>query len=74
MPVEPEDYRRTSLEVWRTMAEGWERRRAQLAEALTPVRRWLIRELAPRPGETVLELGAGPGDTGFEAAAIVGEA
>jgi SAM-dependent methyltransferase len=55
------------------MAPGWERRRAQLAEALTPVREWLIGELRPQPGETVLELGAGVGDTGFKAAAILGE-
>ena len=34
----------------------------------------MIRELAPRPGDTVLELAAGAGDTGFEVAAIVGEA
>ena len=33
----------------------------------------MLRELAPRPGDTVLELAAGVGDTGFEAAAIVGE-
>lgn len=38
-----------------------------------PGREWLIGELGPRPGETVLELGAGVGDTGFEAAAILGE-
>jgi SAM-dependent methyltransferase len=55
------------------MAPGWERRRAQLEQALAPVREWLINELAPRPGDTVLELSAGPGDTGFAAAAIVGE-
>jgi SAM-dependent methyltransferase len=71
--VELEDYRRTSYDVWEAMAPGWERWRAQLAEALTPVREWLIRELASRPGDTVLELGAGAGDTGFKAAAIVGE-
>jgi SAM-dependent methyltransferase len=71
--VDVEDYRRTSYDIWGAMAPGWERRRAQLADALTPVRRWLIRELAPRPGETVLELGAGPGDTGFEAADILGD-
>src|ERR671910_1221736 len=71
--MEPEDYRRTSYEAWEAMAPGWERWRAQLEEALAPVRRWLITELAPRPGETVLELSAGPGDTGFAAAAIVGE-
>jgi SAM-dependent methyltransferase len=69
----PENYRRTSYEAWEAMAPGWERWRAQLEEALTPVRQWLISELAPQPGDTVLELSAGPGDTGFAAAAIVGE-
>jgi len=71
--MEPEDYRRTSYEAWEAMAPGWERWRAQLEEALAPVRKWLITELAPRPGDTVLELSAGPGDTGFAAAGIVGE-
>jgi SAM-dependent methyltransferase len=68
-----EDYRRTSHEVWEAMAPGWERWRAQLAEALTPVREWLIGKLASQPGQTVLELGAGTGETGFEAAASLGE-
>jgi SAM-dependent methyltransferase len=71
--MEPEDYRRTSYEAWKAMAPGWERWRAQLEGALAPVRKWLITELAPRPGDTVLELSAGAGDTGFAAAAIVGE-
>jgi ubiquinone/menaquinone biosynthesis C-methylase UbiE len=71
--VEIEDYRRTSHEVWEAMAPGWERWRAQLAGALTPVREWLIGALGLQPGETVLELGAGTGETGFEAAAILGE-
>jgi ubiquinone/menaquinone biosynthesis C-methylase UbiE len=71
--VDVEDYRRNSQEVWEAMAPGWERWRAQLAESLTPVREWLIGELGPQPGETVLELGAGVGDTGFAAAAILGE-
>ena len=71
--MDVEAYRRTSHEIWEAMAPGWERWRAQLAEALTPVREWLIRELGPQPGETVLELGAGTGETGFEAAAILGE-
>jgi ubiquinone/menaquinone biosynthesis C-methylase UbiE len=70
--VDVEDYRRTSHEVWEAMAPGWERWRAQLADALTPVREWLIGKLAPQPGQSVLELGAGTGETGFEAAAIVG--
>jgi SAM-dependent methyltransferase len=71
--VELADYRRTSYEAWEAMAPGWERWRAQLEEALAPVREWLTTELAPRPGDTVLELSAGPGDTGFAAAAIAGE-
>jgi SAM-dependent methyltransferase len=71
--VDGEDYRRMSREVWEVMAPGWERWRAQLADALTPVREWLLRELGPSPGETVLELGAGTGDTGSKVAAILGD-
>jgi SAM-dependent methyltransferase len=71
--MEPAEYRRTSFETWQATAAGWQRWRARLAEDLSPVRMWLIRELAPQPGDTVLELCAGPGDTGFAAAEIVGE-
>jgi ubiquinone/menaquinone biosynthesis C-methylase UbiE len=71
--MKTEDYRRTSHEIWQDMAPGWERWRAQLANALAPVRSWLVSELAPRPGDTVLELSAGAGTTGFEAAALLGE-
>jgi SAM-dependent methyltransferase len=55
------------------IAPTWERRRADIEEVATPVREWLLRELGPREGDTVLELAAGVGDTGFEAARIVGE-
>jgi ubiquinone/menaquinone biosynthesis C-methylase UbiE len=71
--VDRDEYRRTSLENWRTMAAGWERRRASIESGSAPVAEWLIRELAPRPGQTILELAAGPGDTGFAAAPLVGE-
>ena len=71
--MDVKDYRRASHEVWEAMAPGWERWRAQLAHALTSVRGWLIRELAPRSGETVLELGVGTGETGFEVAALLGD-
>jgi SAM-dependent methyltransferase len=67
------EYRRTSLENWKTMAAGWERRRADIDETAAPVREWLIRTLDPQPGDTVLELAAGPGDTGFAAAALLGD-
>jgi SAM-dependent methyltransferase len=71
--MDRDEYRRTSLENWTTMAAGWERRRASIESGSAPVAEWLIRELAPQPGDTILELAAGPGDTGFAAAALIGD-
>jgi ubiquinone/menaquinone biosynthesis C-methylase UbiE len=71
--VDADEYRRSSLANWETMASGWERRRADIERITAPVSEWLVRHLAPQPGDTVLELAAGPGDTGFAAAAIIGE-
>jgi ubiquinone/menaquinone biosynthesis C-methylase UbiE len=68
-----EKQRREIYEIAEAMAPGWERWRARIEEITAPVREWMIRQLAPRPGDHVLELAAGAGDTGFEAAAIVGE-
>jgi ubiquinone/menaquinone biosynthesis C-methylase UbiE len=68
-----EKQRREIYEIAEAIAPGWERWRARIEEITTPVREWMIKELAPRPGDTVLELAAGAGDTGFEAAVIVGE-
>lgn len=68
-----EGLRRANLEIAQAMAPGWERRRSFIETTTARVREWLVRELAPRPGETLLELAAGAGDTGFEAAALVGE-
>jgi ubiquinone/menaquinone biosynthesis C-methylase UbiE len=68
-----EKQRREIYEIAEAIAPGWERWRARIEEITAPVREWLIGELAPRPGDTVLELAAGAGDTGFQAAAIVGE-
>ena len=65
--------RRTNFKVAEAIAPGWERQRAFIEEVSAPVREWMIRELSPRPGQTVLELAAGAGDSGFEAAACVGE-
>jgi SAM-dependent methyltransferase len=72
-PVDPDEFRRMSLGISEAIAPSWERRRAYIEDVTAPLREWMIRELAPRPGDTVLELAAGAGDTGFEAAAIVGE-
>jgi ubiquinone/menaquinone biosynthesis C-methylase UbiE len=71
--MDREEYRRASLENWRALAAGWERRRARIESGSAPVAEWLIRELAPQPGETILELAAGPGDTGYAAAPLIGE-
>jgi ubiquinone/menaquinone biosynthesis C-methylase UbiE len=67
-----EQHRTRSYEVWETIAPSWERRQSFVEENAAPVRRWLLDELAPRPGETILELAAGVGDTGFEAARLLG--
>ena len=68
-----EELRRTNYEIAEQIAPGWERRRAFIEEVTTPVREWMLRELAPQAGQTLLELAAGAGDTGFEAAALLGE-
>ena len=67
-----DEQRRRVHQIAEAIASTWERRRAYIEGVTAPVRRWLIRELAPREGDRVLELAAGAGDTGFEAAAIVG--
>ena len=68
-----EEQRREMYEVAEAIAPGWERRRPLVEEVCSPIRDWMLRELGPRRGDTVLELAAGVGDTGFEAAAMVGE-
>jgi ubiquinone/menaquinone biosynthesis C-methylase UbiE len=68
-----EQQRREIYEIAEAIAPTWERRRADVEEVSTPVREWMLRELSPRAGDTVLELAAGVGDTGFDAATVVGE-
>jgi ubiquinone/menaquinone biosynthesis C-methylase UbiE len=67
-----EEYRRASYEISQAIAPGWERWRSHFEAAVVAVRDWMVRELAPHPGATVLELAAGAGDTGFQAAAVAG--
>jgi SAM-dependent methyltransferase len=68
-----EVYRRVIYQIAEAIAPSWERRRAEVEEVARPVREWMLRELRPRKGDTVLELAAGVGETGFEVAAVVGE-
>ena len=71
--MDPDEQRRASLQNWAEMAPGWERIREEREKVAAPVTEWLVRELAPQPGQTVLELAAGQGDVGFVAAPLLGE-
>ena len=71
--MDRDEYKRTSLENWQTMASGWERRRAEIEKVTRPVSEWMVEALDPQPGDTVLELAAGPGDVGYLAAPLLGE-
>ena len=53
--MDPDEYRRTSLANWTRMTAGWERRRPDMENVSAPVREWLVWELAPQPGATILE-------------------
>jgi ubiquinone/menaquinone biosynthesis C-methylase UbiE len=68
-----DEQKRQIYEIAEAIAPTWERRRPHVEEVATPVREWMVRELRPQKGDTVLELAAGVGETGFEAARIVGE-
>lgn len=70
--MDPDDQRRVRLESWAAMAHGWERAREERERVARPVTEWLVRELAPEDGQTILELAAGQGDVGYEVAPILG--
>ena len=59
-------------QVWEAVAPAWERHRRRLFEQVRPVSEWLVAQVEPEPGRTILELGCGPGDTGFLAAERLG--
>lgn len=62
----------SSFGVCDALASAWERHRSRMFESAREVSEWLVDQVDPQPGETVLELGAGPGETGFLAAERVG--
>lgn len=68
-----EEARRVNYETWETIAPTWADRREQVEAVAAPVREWVLRELDPQPGDTLLELAAGVGITGFEAARLIGD-
>jgi 16S rRNA C967 or C1407 C5-methylase (RsmB/RsmF family) len=59
-------------EIGDAVAAAWERHREQLFEDQRAVSEWIVDQVEPRPGQTILELAAGPGETGFLAAERVG--
>ena len=70
--MDRDEQRRARLENWAAIATGWERMREEREQIARPMTEWLVRELAPKPGDTVLELAAGQGDVGFEIAPLLG--
>jgi SAM-dependent methyltransferase len=71
--VDQAEERRVRLENWAAMAAGWERQREERERVAAPVSEWLVRAVAPKPGQVVLELAAGQGDVGFAVAGLLGE-
>jgi ubiquinone/menaquinone biosynthesis C-methylase UbiE len=73
MPTMPDAHtlRGEMLERWERAAGGWGKRADRVRETGMPVSAWMIEQLAPQPGQTLLELAAGTGDTGFMAAELV---
>jgi SAM-dependent methyltransferase len=65
--------RRAALVEWEAMAPGWERRREYLRDFSQGITDWMVAQLDPQPGQTILELGAGTGETGFAAARLIGD-
>ena len=71
--MDPDEYRKRSLETWNRMSTGWHSWRDYMWEVTGNVRDWLINALDPKPGQTILEVAAGVGDTGFTAANLIGD-
>ena len=63
----------TSAPEWKAVVAAWDRYRDRLFSLTRHVSDWLVNEVDPRPGQTILELAAGPGETGFLVAERVGE-
>lgn len=65
-------YRETSLQTWDRMAPGWEDRREWLLSFTGAINGWLVDQVGPQPGDSILDVAAGTGDLGFAAAQRVG--
>ena len=66
-------YRQTSLQTWDEMASGWEDRREWILGLTGAINEWLVGQVDPQPGQSILDVAAGTGDLGFLAAERMGE-
>jgi SAM-dependent methyltransferase len=66
-------YRQSSRQTWDEMSSGWEERREWLLEITGSVNDWIVEQIDPQPGQTILDIAAGTGDLGFAAAERVGD-
>ena len=67
-----ETYRQTSLETWDEVAQGWEDLREWQLETTAPINEWLVEQVDPQAGQTILDVASGTGDLGFAAAERLG--
>lgn len=63
-----------ALRQWRSVAPAWELHRERMFCDVRAVSEWLVEQVDPQPGQTVLEVAAGPGETGFLVADRLGPA
>ena len=61
-----------SRAVWDGMAAGWERNRDFMWNTTRHVAEWLVGQVEPQQGDTIIDLAGGPGDSGFLVAPRVG--
>lgn len=66
------DAHEKSRATWDAMAPGWERNRQFMWDTTRHVAEWLVDNVHPREGDTILDIAGGPGDSGFIAAQRVG--
>lgn len=55
-------------DTWDAGSAGWIANADLVDRMSAPVRSWLVEQVNPEPGQTILELAAGAGDTGIEIA------